>query len=550
MTIRLWILSVALASLCRAQCDSIDFNQDGLFPDTQDVDDFRTVLAGGESSTGAHADIDFNNDGVFPDPEDFAAFVRVFSGGPCVLASDSSGPAWQDYNGGPSARRVHVSSSTGSDANDGSLEHPKRTIPQGFALLLHGTGDGLFLKRGDVFPEYIGMPDGSWNKSGMHADRPLWVGAYGEGPRPVVHGIGAANSAVLRFQSGGGVSFVAVDSIDFQSVTGSPRNGISYWSSGDGLLIQNCRVQGFEGGISLESNGATLATGITGVVIRGCEISDQTPRGSHSQGLYVDRASGICEWTMIDRNGRLLNGDGTIFNHGSYVTSPTTGWAFEHCLVSRNSATGLQLRAQDTSARWCVALDNPLGITTGHADIEGKSENGHVVWPNQWERWGWRGEVAHCLIVGGGDIALTKIGTAGWNPRGMPIGLGFVAGGRFTDNIVMQVTGGDPWAWCMGGLTTTWTVERNIVYAPQGRLFQDDHRAPRPAFGAGNVFHDGGAMPAGADFDAYIESIGYPSRNDYMVAARAAWSRESWDSRFSPDAAYVFVKSRLSTGSN
>lgn len=527
-------------------CDSVDFNNDGVFPDTQDLEDFRTVFGGGACPTGNCNDIDFNNDGLFPDTADIDAFVRVLAGGPCL---EPAGPAWQDYRGGAS-RRVYVSSSMGSDASDGTEAHPRRTIPQGFSLLLAGTGDGLFLKRGDVFPEYIGEPGGgAWNKSGMRADRPLWVGAYGDRalPRPVVNGIGG--TAALRYQSGGGVSFVAVDSIDFQWVTGSPRNGISYWSVGSGLLIQNCRVQGFEGGISLESNAATWTTGLTGVVIRGCEILDSTPRGSHSQGLYVDRASGICEWTIVDRCGRLQSGDGTIFNHGAYITSPTTGWAFEHCLVARNSATGLQLRAQDTSARDCLVLDNPLGITTGHADIllkQDRRADGTLVtlWENKFPEWGWRGEVARNLIVGGGDICPTKTGPDR-QPRGMPIGLGFVAGGRFTDNVIMQVTGGDPWTWNTGGLTTAWAVTGNAVFAPQGRLWHDDgQQVPRPPYGP-NAFHDGTAPPQGATFDDFLLSLGYTSRDAYLTAARAAWSREGWDWRFSPDTAYRFVRGRL-----
>ncbi|MFO0831246.1 MAG: hypothetical protein U0637_05300 [Phycisphaerales bacterium] len=68
-------------------CDSIDFNNDGLFPDTADIDDFLSVFSGGPCSTdplpGCN-DIDFNNDGLFPDTLDIDAFLSVFSGGPCL----------------------------------------------------------------------------------------------------------------------------------------------------------------------------------------------------------------------------------------------------------------------------------------------------------------------------------------------------------------------------------------------------------------------------------------------------------------------------------
>ena len=65
-------------------CDSIDFNADGLLPDTLDVDDFLSVFSGGPCSTGACGDIDFNNDGLFPDTQDVDALLSVFSGGACV----------------------------------------------------------------------------------------------------------------------------------------------------------------------------------------------------------------------------------------------------------------------------------------------------------------------------------------------------------------------------------------------------------------------------------------------------------------------------------
>ncbi len=66
-------------------CDPIDFNGDGLFPDTADIDDFLTVFSGGACPTGPGGcgDIDFNNDGLFPDTADIDAFLTVFSGGAC-----------------------------------------------------------------------------------------------------------------------------------------------------------------------------------------------------------------------------------------------------------------------------------------------------------------------------------------------------------------------------------------------------------------------------------------------------------------------------------
>jgi hypothetical protein len=65
-------------------CDSIDFNADGLFPDTTDIDDFLSVFSGGPCSNDPNCgDIDYNNDGLFPDTLDIDSLLSVFSGGPC-----------------------------------------------------------------------------------------------------------------------------------------------------------------------------------------------------------------------------------------------------------------------------------------------------------------------------------------------------------------------------------------------------------------------------------------------------------------------------------
>jgi hypothetical protein len=67
-------------------CDGVDFNNDGLFPDTADIDDFLSVFSGGPCSNDPLCgDVDFNNDGLFPDTLDIDALLSVFSGGPCLF---------------------------------------------------------------------------------------------------------------------------------------------------------------------------------------------------------------------------------------------------------------------------------------------------------------------------------------------------------------------------------------------------------------------------------------------------------------------------------
>ncbi|MFO0832678.1 MAG: M12 family metallo-peptidase [Phycisphaerales bacterium] len=76
--------AVSPSFLIQYPCDSIDFNRDGLFPDTADIDDFLLVFSGGQCSNHPHCgDIDWNNDGLFPDTQDINDYLNIFSGGTC-----------------------------------------------------------------------------------------------------------------------------------------------------------------------------------------------------------------------------------------------------------------------------------------------------------------------------------------------------------------------------------------------------------------------------------------------------------------------------------
>jgi hypothetical protein len=78
------VIKVPLGFTNIANCDSIDFNADGLFPDDQDLVDFLSVLAGGPCTNDPNCnDIDFNNDGLFPDDSDLVIFLQVLAGQPC-----------------------------------------------------------------------------------------------------------------------------------------------------------------------------------------------------------------------------------------------------------------------------------------------------------------------------------------------------------------------------------------------------------------------------------------------------------------------------------
>ncbi len=68
--------------LAVAACDDIDFNNNGVFPEDQDVIDFFNVLSG--ATCDECNDIDFNNNQVFPEDQDVIDFFTVLAGGECA----------------------------------------------------------------------------------------------------------------------------------------------------------------------------------------------------------------------------------------------------------------------------------------------------------------------------------------------------------------------------------------------------------------------------------------------------------------------------------
>jgi hypothetical protein len=73
--------SAYVARLACQGCDDIDFNNNDVFPEDQDVIDFFNVLAG--ATCTQCNDIDFNNNDVFPEDQDVIDFFTVLAGGEC-----------------------------------------------------------------------------------------------------------------------------------------------------------------------------------------------------------------------------------------------------------------------------------------------------------------------------------------------------------------------------------------------------------------------------------------------------------------------------------
>jgi hypothetical protein len=78
---RAWVVTGLCIDDCSLSCDDIDFNNNDVFPEDQDIIDFFDVLGGGDCPDCN--DIDFNNNDVFPEDQDVIDFFNVLAGGNC-----------------------------------------------------------------------------------------------------------------------------------------------------------------------------------------------------------------------------------------------------------------------------------------------------------------------------------------------------------------------------------------------------------------------------------------------------------------------------------
>jgi hypothetical protein len=285
--------------------------------------------------------------------------------------------AWTDFTPSPDTRRVFVSSSAGSDSNDGLSEAtPVKSIWKGYTLLRDGYPDWLLLKRGDTFTtgrnvDRFGPPPLDWGfsfgKSGRSSSERLLVSSYGSGSRPYIKC--NPDESPIWFQDPV-VRYVAFVGLNFKSYTRDPdspefqgpagKSGINALYAED-VLFEDCRFSYF-GGHAIQSCAA--------FTLRGCVISDNYATVGHSQGLYTNNVKGlVVEGCAFIRNGwnpKVPGAQATVYNRNLYISN-TPGTVVRDCIDADGASGGMQLRIGGTCERNLV-VRAPLGISFSHPE--------------------------------------------------------------------------------------------------------------------------------------------------------------------------------------
>jgi Leucine-rich repeat (LRR) protein len=249
---------------------------------------------------------------------------------------------------------IYVSAS-GNDGNSGSASAPIRSLSKGVGMLRSGTGDQLLLKRGDSFGGNLGF----WSKSGANASRPLVVGTYGTGSRPVVN---TGGTYALSIGTKAGVHDLTVQGIKFVSNGSAVADGLSVSGKATNLVFEDLEITKYVNNIVLQK----FFGPITNVTVRRSVITDSFSRsGRNSEGLFAEAVDGLTlEENVFDHNGWGNGRGATVFNHGAYIRASSNNFVARGNIFSNSSSHGLQARAGGVIEN-NLFINNATGMSFG-----------------------------------------------------------------------------------------------------------------------------------------------------------------------------------------
>ncbi|MEM6333106.1 MAG: right-handed parallel beta-helix repeat-containing protein [Planctomycetota bacterium] len=289
----------------------------------------------------------------------------------------------------PQGREVFVSSSEGDDARSGlTPDTPVRTLAKALSLVRSGMPDQLLLKRGDTFlHESFGQINDA-TTGGPSRDRPFVIGAYGEGPRPVVTppNVGDGSPDGLRIWSDRLSNFALVG-IELRKPLDAYGGGagISVLNPVSNIHIEDVRISGFATNVVLQGREDEH---MTDVVIRRCVIEhafvDRAQLDAHSSGLFTSNVERLLiEESVFDHNGwsaTIPGGYPTKFNHNLYIQRDSVDVVVRHCVIARASAAGLQMRpGGEVRGNLFIANSDAFYLSDGQPDAAGLAIDNVVV---------------------------------------------------------------------------------------------------------------------------------------------------------------------------
>ncbi|MGV6814033.1 MAG: hypothetical protein ACWA5W_03370 [Phycisphaerales bacterium] len=489
-------------------------------------------------------------------------------------AQELNAQGWSVFEPSDDTRFIFVSESEGNDLNSGlSPMLAVKTLSRAKDLVRNDSADWVLLKRGDVWNEGFGW----WDASGRSDSERIVITTYGDDdarPKLVISEGRAIGGKFHR--DVGNVAIIGLD-IEADRAGTEGISGVTWLSTGENLLIEDCSIQGFKDNVTCQASDGQFVN----FALRRSVIADSWSVGSHSQGLYVSNTQGVViEENVFDHNGwndTISGAEPTVYNQNVYLQTSTTGTEFHGNLTARASGAGVQMR-RGGNASHNLAYANPLGIRFGY---------GSLSWPDQAAT----GRLEQNVVLGGDlpNDSLLGSGTGVWFERAKDV--------IVEDNVVAQLDGGSVnWAYSFHGyaggieflnnVSSEWGVGIKLASQVDGDVRVEGNHLNTPGanrilevwhmngvefadndllgFGADddaffvegdrlnfdewasleNV--DGDEMGQGAEstsrnLDQYAQMIGFSDAQAFLEAARGQ-SRRNWDSRLTGRAASDWIR--------
>jgi hypothetical protein len=449
-----------------------------------------------------------------------------------AVSTDASG--WTVVTPSRDSRVIYVSSSQGRDTNAGTQSSPVASLGRARSMIRAGMPDHILLRRGDVFSGSIWLGSG-----GRNAQEPLYIGAYGTGPRPLIN-TGVNEGVMTVGGTGRSASNIVVQGIAFNANTFNGRNGgwnttgIRINAAGSNILLEDNFIRGFKDNISVDAIGGTF----TGLRVRRNVIVDSyniSSANGHSQGLYAGGSTRnlLIEGNIFDNNGwRAGVSSPTMFNHAIYINTGAQGSVIRNNIVTRSSMRGILSRG-GAVVEGNVLARNAVGIEVGNG---ASTVRNNVVMegtdlPNQELSVGMQAFNISNLQVSG-NIFANAIGQGPWNIAAIKLQSG-ISGGSISGNKVFSWKGGislngQRISSSGNDVQASPAAGRNVSRTNLRTTFTDPTR----------------------NLGRYAQSLGKGTTLESFVSAARNLGRSNYDTRFTAGAVAGYIRGGFNYGTS
>jgi len=282
-----------------------------------------------------------------------------------IKSPEKDGEGWSILIPTEESRLIYVSNSEGDDSSAGyyttaEIMEPTnptgitafKTVEAAMAQVREGYPDWILFKKGDEWD----MAKPIRAVSGQSREAPFVITAYGEsGKRPLMK-VQKVGIVLNRSKS-----FVAVIGLELYAEIRDPNSSnFIGWDNVNKALcfVSLTNADDDVDSILLEDNVFNYCTNniqINGrrenhnIIIRRNQILNAYSTGSHSQGVFIAKASVLLEENLLDHNGwygkEVSQGKATLYNHNVYLTDVKNSF-FINNIISRSSSLGLKFKTK------------------------------------------------------------------------------------------------------------------------------------------------------------------------------------------------------------